>query len=198
MKAIATTHKTVAYAYPSSPYARQYGFYKEGCYVVERINTSADGQQMSSIGLSGHATEQEAVEAAALNPLPWLPMTVRHNPRWFGADTLVAAIEAAGFLVSGPTDHREAEHGEPMWVCNARERIAYLSAQQIVAKGVIPETVLALLPADVAGSIREMGLSYAPLIPRVLAAQREVDGVNNHPHPASCACWACGLARRIS
>jgi hypothetical protein len=38
--------------------------------------------------------------------------------------SLRAAIEGAGFLVSGPTDHRAAEHGEPVWVCNAREAIA--------------------------------------------------------------------------
>jgi len=33
---------------------------------------------------------------------------------------LVQAIESMGFSVSGPTDHRAAEDGEPMWVCNAR------------------------------------------------------------------------------
>lgn len=37
---------------------------------------------------------------------------------------LVQAIEGAGYLVSGPTDWRAAEHGEPRWVCNARAAIA--------------------------------------------------------------------------
>lgn len=37
---------------------------------------------------------------------------------------LIQAIEAAGFSVSGPTDSRAAEHGEPVWVCNAREALA--------------------------------------------------------------------------
>ncbi|CAB3753991.1 hypothetical protein [Paraburkholderia humisilvae] len=37
---------------------------------------------------------------------------------------LVQAIEASGFTVSGPTDSRAAEHGEPMWVCNARGALA--------------------------------------------------------------------------
>lgn len=41
---------------------------------------------------------------------------------------LVQAIEAAGFAISGPTDSRAAEHGEPAWVCNARAAIANLGA----------------------------------------------------------------------
>jgi hypothetical protein len=39
-------------------------------------------------------------------------------------DELVNAIHGAGFSVSGPTDHRAAEEGEPVWVCNAREALA--------------------------------------------------------------------------
>jgi len=38
--------------------------------------------------------------------------------------TLVQAIEACGYSISGPTDSRAAEHGEPAWVCNARAAIA--------------------------------------------------------------------------
>lgn len=41
---------------------------------------------------------------------------------------LVDAIEACGFTVSGPTDLRAAEHGEPAWVCRAREAIAKAGA----------------------------------------------------------------------
>lgn len=41
---------------------------------------------------------------------------------------LVQAIEAAGFSVSGPTDSRAAEHGEPAWVCNARAALADTAA----------------------------------------------------------------------
>lgn len=37
---------------------------------------------------------------------------------------LVSAIEESGFLVSGPTDVRVAEHGEPAWVCEARAALA--------------------------------------------------------------------------
>lgn len=41
---------------------------------------------------------------------------------------LIAAIEGAGFNVSGPTDSRAAEDGEPAWVCNARAALAELNA----------------------------------------------------------------------
>lgn len=37
---------------------------------------------------------------------------------------LVQAIESEGFGISGPTDHRAAEDGEPVWVCNARAALA--------------------------------------------------------------------------
>lgn len=35
-------------------------------------------------------------------------------------DLLAQAVEASGFSLSGPTDIRAAEHGEPVWVCEAR------------------------------------------------------------------------------
>ena len=37
---------------------------------------------------------------------------------------LIQGIESAGYSVSGPTDHRAAENGEPVWVCNARAALA--------------------------------------------------------------------------
>lgn len=37
---------------------------------------------------------------------------------------LVQAIEASGFSISGPTDIRAAEDGEPIWVCNGRALLA--------------------------------------------------------------------------
>ena len=37
---------------------------------------------------------------------------------------LEQAIDESGYRLSGPTDHRAAEDGEPKWVCNAREAIA--------------------------------------------------------------------------
>ncbi|MWL91808.1 MULTISPECIES: hypothetical protein [Cupriavidus] len=47
---------------------------------------------------------------------------------------LVQAIEASGFSVSGPTDSRAAEHGEPAWVCNARGALARANATRIDLK----------------------------------------------------------------
>ena len=38
--------------------------------------------------------------------------------------TLIQAVESSGFSLSGPTDSRAAEHGEPAWVCEARAIIA--------------------------------------------------------------------------
>jgi hypothetical protein len=46
---------------------------------------------------------------------------------------LQEAVEAAGFSISGPTDWRAAEHGEPRWVCAAREAIAQWHSQTNVA-----------------------------------------------------------------
>ena len=37
---------------------------------------------------------------------------------------LVQAVEKAGFSLSGPSDWRAAENGEPRWVCKARAVIA--------------------------------------------------------------------------
>ena len=37
---------------------------------------------------------------------------------------LVQAVESCGWSLSGPTDSRAAENGEPAWVCNARAAIA--------------------------------------------------------------------------
>ncbi|WP_152966533.1 hypothetical protein [Gulbenkiania mobilis] len=47
-------------------------------------------------------------------------------------NTLATAVEAAGFELSGPTDQRAAEHGEPAWVCKARELIAEYSTPEKV------------------------------------------------------------------
>lgn len=43
---------------------------------------------------------------------------------------LIQAIEASGYSVSGPTDSRAAELGEPTWVCNARAALAQSAAMQ--------------------------------------------------------------------
>lgn len=45
-------------------------------------------------------------------------------------NTLIQAVEGAGFSISGPTDVRAAENGEPAWVCNARAAIAETDAME--------------------------------------------------------------------
>jgi hypothetical protein len=65
-------------------------------------------------------------------------MNWKPNPRAFDQgdiarlieqrDELLAALRQAidecGHKLSGPTDWRAAEHGEPQWVCSARAAIA--------------------------------------------------------------------------
>jgi len=58
-----------------------------------------------------------------------LPAQAMCNARLIAAaqellDLLMEAIQASGFALSGPTDTRAAEDGEPAWVCAARAAIA--------------------------------------------------------------------------
>ena len=39
-------------------------------------------------------------------------------------EALRQSIEESGYALSGPTDWRAAEDGEPKWVCNARAALA--------------------------------------------------------------------------
>ncbi len=43
-------------------------------------------------------------------------------------NALIDAVEVSGYSLSGPTDPRVAEHGEPAWVCRARAAIAAATA----------------------------------------------------------------------
>ncbi|AMV02098.1 hypothetical protein [Xanthomonas citri] len=61
------------------------------------------------------------IEGLAGIGLHWMPaITAAERIRI----ALLRAIEEAGFDVSGPTDSRAAEHGEPAWVCKARAALA--------------------------------------------------------------------------
>ncbi len=62
------------------------------------------------------------------------------------SSVLVAAIESASFTVSGPTDPRVAENGEPGWVCKARLLIAEAGAQKKVQESGMPDGID---PADI-------------------------------------------------
>ncbi len=63
---------------------------------------------------------------------------------------LIQAIEAEGFSVSGPTDVRAAEHGEPAWVCNARAALAehHLSGEEVERRGKLIAERLGLKKVD--------------------------------------------------
>lgn len=68
--------------------------------------------------------EQPGVEQP--RPPALVLISIRRGPPAKRQLKLIESIENAGFLVSGPTDARVAEHGEPAWVCNARQELADL------------------------------------------------------------------------
>lgn len=79
------THKAVGYSYPTSPNADRLGFPK-GCYTLSLSGArSRQGDPMPDKAVSGYATEAEAVAAARLHPLPWLPSIIRYHPDWIAA-----------------------------------------------------------------------------------------------------------------
>lgn len=54
-------------------------------------------------------------------------------------DVLIEAVESSGFSISGPTDSRAAENGEPAWVCNARSAIAEATVDDLGESQVIDD-----------------------------------------------------------
>lgn len=76
-------------------------------YVAALDDTNADNPR---------TPEELATHAALLAAAPEL------------LATLIQALSASGFRLNGPTDHRAAEDGEPVWVCNARAVIASTGA----------------------------------------------------------------------
>jgi len=67
------------------------------------------------------------------------------------ANCMAEAIRAAGFELSGPTDSRAAEKGEPPWVCVARGLIAKWSVEA-PAPGPCPRLV-----SRIAARVRDEG-----------------------------------------
>lgn len=63
-------------------------------------------------------------------------------------NALVQAVEASGFRLSGPTDSRAAEDGEPAWVCNARAAIAECHAAAQEAQVYGPAAQQPIAPPD--------------------------------------------------
>lgn len=62
--------------------------------------------------------ERKVPKANALSQVEWQEL---------GGEELVSCIQNSGFSVSGPTDIRAAENGEPVWVCEARTALAEIT-----------------------------------------------------------------------
>ncbi|KKT30239.1 MAG: hypothetical protein UW18_C0020G0002 [Microgenomates group bacterium GW2011_GWF1_44_10] len=65
---------SVGYAYPTSPHAKTYGFYNEGCYVVE----IDDDRGKHTI--SGYANFAEAKTVAGETGLPFHKYSIMKDP----------------------------------------------------------------------------------------------------------------------
>ena len=75
-------------------------------FAGERAIVDQDGTTICNPSLMGEANARLIARAPAM------------------LEVLIRAVEASGFSLSGPTDVRVAEHGEPAWVCEARAVIA--------------------------------------------------------------------------
>lgn len=64
--------KQISYAYATSPYAKQYGCYNDGCFVVEIINTKST----QAIG-GGFKTVEEAKVLADTLDYPYNRYSLR-------------------------------------------------------------------------------------------------------------------------
>ncbi len=67
--------KTVSFAYPTSTLAAFFGFPAAGCWVLETVEDSNP-----PFALSGYASREEAMRAAATVDLPWWRIFQHHNP----------------------------------------------------------------------------------------------------------------------
>lgn len=73
------TSKMVDYAYPTSINAIRFGFGNVGCWVVAK-HFRHETEFFAPIALSGHATREEAIDAARNVPLPWNPIYIHYHP----------------------------------------------------------------------------------------------------------------------
>jgi hypothetical protein len=88
-------------------------------------------------------------------------------------EVLVQAIEESGYNVSGPTDVREAEHGEPPWVCNAREVLAETSVADVALPGAASGSLIRPVPPTtnmVLTGVAAYGVDLAVLLAKLLVA----------------------------
>lgn len=78
----------------------------------------------------GAADDPQGIELATMkerqrkiDAYPQLVAALREAVREL-RESLACAIEDSGHSISGPTDTRAAENGEPAWVCSARATLA--------------------------------------------------------------------------
>lgn len=83
---------------------------------------------------------------------------------------LIQAIQESGFSVSGPTDLRAAEHGEPAWVCNARAALAQHAARRLPVEPVAPAGPMQLA---VTMAFLWQGFIMSPQLVRVELSEEE-------------------------
>ncbi len=62
---------SIGYAYPTSPHAKSFGFYNDGCYIVEIDDE--DGTH----AISGHASFAEAKTEADKTKLPYHKYSIK-------------------------------------------------------------------------------------------------------------------------
>lgn len=67
--------KAIAWSYPTSTWAKQFGFNKTGCYVVELTTWIFPPQ-----AVAGYATKAEAIAHARTLSNPWQALYLNYYP----------------------------------------------------------------------------------------------------------------------
>lgn len=80
--------------------------------LTTRFIEAETGEHIAKIGHMDYSSGSQESDLANAR-------LIAQAPAMF--DVLIQAIEESGHKVSGPTDWRVAEDGEPLWVCKARE-----------------------------------------------------------------------------
>lgn len=70
-------HKSIAWAYPTSPNAARFGFGRTGCWVVDL--QPADCSRPPE-AVSAHACESDAIDTALSMPNEWTRLYLQFHP----------------------------------------------------------------------------------------------------------------------
>lgn len=91
--------KTIEWAYPSSDFARKFGFYNEGCWTIlikQGINPPK--------GVSGHKSKLDAFIAAQKLDNPWNKVFFYRNPEFSDSGAYEYAATVQGGIGEGVWD----------------------------------------------------------------------------------------------